>query len=56
MVKKYVDREDLYTDNWDGSEYKGSRWNILTVLAALFILTPVAGLIFAYFSYGIVWG
>jgi len=50
------ERKDLYTDNWDGSEYKGSRWNILTVLALLFVLVPVAGLAFAYQSYGVLWG
>jgi len=43
-------------DNWDGSEYKGSRWNILTVLGLLFVLVPVAGLAFAYQSYGVLWG
>lgn len=43
-------------DNWDGSEYKGSRWNILSVLALLFFLVPVAGLAFAYTSYGVLWG
>ena len=108
------ERKDLYTDNWDGSEYKargsaaaaadaaadaaaaacaglpgagqrlvsvsedsstgaqvqramhdarlplatpqGSRWNILTVLALLFLAVPVAGLGFAYWSYGTLWG
>ncbi|KXZ44385.1 hypothetical protein GPECTOR_68g356 [Gonium pectorale] len=50
------ERKDLYTDNWDGSEYKGSPFNILTLVGALFILTPVAGLVFAYWSYGTLWG
>ncbi|EFJ46909.1 hypothetical protein VOLCADRAFT_118018 [Volvox carteri f. nagariensis] len=50
------ERKDLYTDNWDGSEYKGSPFNILTLVGALFILTPVAGLVFAFYSYGILWG
>jgi hypothetical protein len=40
----------------DGSEYKGSSFNILTLLGLLFILTPVAGLAFAYFTYGTLWG
>lgn len=25
------DREDLYTDNWDGSEWKGKKVNVLVV-------------------------
>ncbi|KAG2444523.1 hypothetical protein HXX76_001270 [Chlamydomonas incerta] len=50
------ERKDLYTDNWDGSEYKGSPFNILTLVGALFILTPVLGLWFAYATYGELWG
>ncbi|WIA39531.1 hypothetical protein OEZ86_005621 [Tetradesmus obliquus] len=50
------ERKDLYTDNWDGSEYKGSKFNILTVLALLSILTPVLGLVFAYTTFGVLWG
>ncbi|KAK9805148.1 hypothetical protein WJX72_001994 [[Myrmecia] bisecta] len=50
------ERKDLYTDAWDGDKYKGSRFNILTLLALLFVLTPVAGLAFAYFTYGTLWG
>ena len=50
------DRKDLYTDNWEGSEYKGSQFNILNLLVALFVLVPVLGLAFAYLSYGDLWG
>lgn len=50
------ERKDLYTDNWDGAEYKGSPWNILNLLLALSILAPIAGLIFAFQTYGILWG
>lgn len=50
------ERKDLYTDNWDGSEYKGSPFNMLSLLAVLFVATPVAGLAFAYFTYGDLWG
>ena len=50
------DRKDLYTENWDGSEYKGSPFNILNFIAALFVLVPVLGLAFAYWSYGDLWG
>lgn len=48
--------QDLYTNNWDGSEYKGSGNNILTWLAVLFVATPVAGLVFAKLTYGVYWG
>ena len=40
----------------DGSVYKGSRFNILTVIALVSILTPLAGLAFAWWSYGVLWG
>jgi hypothetical protein len=50
------ERKDLYTDNWDGDVYKGSSFNILTVLIGIAVGVPVAGLIFAYTSYGVYWG
>ncbi|KAJ9523235.1 hypothetical protein QJQ45_024024 [Haematococcus lacustris] len=50
------ERKDLYTDNWDGSEYKGSVWNVGTLVLALFFLVPALGLAFAYWSYGTLWG
>jgi len=50
------DRKDLYSENWDGSEYKGDSRNILTFVGALFILTPLGLLVFAYTSYGTLWG
>eukprot|EP00884_Botryococcus_braunii_P020014 jgi/Botrbrau1/6697/Bobra.0202s0034.1 len=55
-ANKGKERKDLYTDNWEGSEYKGSSINILTVLIALFILVPVAGLAFAFATFGTLWG
>lgn len=50
------EREDLYTDNWDGDVYKGNKVNILSVLIVVSILAPVAGLIFALQTYGTLWG
>lgn len=50
------DREDLYTEKWAGSEYKGSGFNVLTVILIVSVLTPLFGIIFAYFSYGKLWG
>jgi hypothetical protein len=40
----------------DGDSYKGGSVNILSVLVAISILTPVAGLIFAYQTFGVLWG
>ena len=40
----------------DGSVYKGSMFNVLTVIALVSILTPLAGLVFAWWSYGVLWG
>eukprot|EP00775_Hariotina_reticulata_P002872 gene2872-3163_t len=50
------ERKDLYTDNWDGSEYKGSSFNVLTVIALVSVLTPLLGLVFAYTTFGTLWG
>lgn len=50
------EREDLYTDNWDGDVYKGGKVNILSVLIAVSILAPIAGLVFALQTYGTLWG
>jgi hypothetical protein len=38
-----------------GDVYVGSRWNILTLLTGLMFFVPVAGLLFAYLSYGTLW-
>ncbi len=51
-----VDRKDLYTDNWDGSEYRGSALNVGTVLAFIAVAAPLTGLWFAYATYGVLWG
>lgn len=51
-----VDREDLYTDNWEGDVYVGSRWNVLSVGLALTIAVPVLGIIFALSTRGVLWG
>jgi hypothetical protein len=50
------ERKDLYTDNWDGDVYKGSKFNVLTVILLASVVAPLAGLIFAYQTYGILWG
>lgn len=50
------ERKDLYTDNWDGDVYKGSKFNVLTVILLASVLAPLAGLIFAYQTYGVLWG
>lgn len=45
----------LYSANWQGDEYIGSNWNILTVLMGLTIAVPMLGLLFAWLSYGTLW-
>lgn len=50
------ERKDLYTDNWDGSEYKGSNVNILTIILAVSVAVPALGLVFAYATFGTLWG
>jgi hypothetical protein len=51
----YRDRR-LVSDAWDGSEFRGSKFNILTLLVILFVAVPVVGLGFAYKTYGVLWG
>jgi len=54
------DREDLYTaasgGSWEGSEYVGSANNLLTWVLVAAVAAPVAGLIFAWRTYGVLWG
>ena len=54
--KKRKDRPDLYTNKWDGSEYKGSPFNVLNVILAVSVLVPLLGIGFALWSYGTLWG
>lgn len=66
VIKEYVEanrranggreREDLYTDNWDGDVYKGSPVNVLSVILGVSIIAPLIGLIFALQTYGTLWG
>lgn len=44
------------TENWDGDVYIGSRWNTLSVLYLIFLLTPLGVGLFAWLSYGKLWG
>ncbi len=46
----------LQSDKWDGDVYIGSRWNELSVLYLIFLVTPLVGLLFAWLSYGVYWG
>ena len=39
----------------DGDEYIGSRWNELTMLYLVFLAVPLAGLAFAWATYGTLW-
>ena len=46
----------LYSENWDGDYYIGSGFNIMTVLLLTAFLVPAGGLLFAWASYGSLWG
>eukprot|EP01023_Acetabularia_acetabulum_P006080 TRINITY_DN1252_c0_g1_i1.p3 TRINITY_DN1252_c0_g1~~TRINITY_DN1252_c0_g1_i1.p3 ORF type:complete len:149 (-),score=8.21 TRINITY_DN1252_c0_g1_i1:1225-1671(-) len=48
--------EDLYSENWQGGVYVGKTWNIMTIILLLSAMVPIAGLLFAYFTYGRLWG
>lgn len=50
------DRPDLYSDNWEGDVYTGSRWNELTVLLFITFIVPTVGIIFAVATRGTLWG
>ena len=39
----------------DGDVYRGGRWNVMTVLAAIMFGTPLLGLLLAWASYGTLW-
>ena len=39
----------------DGDVYVGSRWNTLSILYLFFLLTPLAGLAFAWATHGTLW-
>lgn len=54
--EKALHREDeLFSSNWAGDVYIGGRWNTLSVLYLVFMMTPLAGLVFAYVTYGTLW-
>lgn len=44
----------LFSENWEGDVYVGSRWNVATVLALVSAGTTVAGLAFAFATKGVV--
>jgi hypothetical protein len=61
LQEKDVEQRCARSDNkcfmhFHRSEYKGDSRNILTFVGALFILTPLGLLVFAYTSYGTLWG
>lgn len=55
-AKALAGEAHLHSSNWDGDVYIGGRWNTLSVLYLIFLLTPLAGLVFAWASYGSLWG
>lgn len=55
-LKPYKEGSRLVSDNWEGDTYRGSNFNILTLILGLIFFVPVIGLAVAYFSYGSLWG
>lgn len=55
-AKKRIDRADLYTDNWGGDVWKGGKVNVLSIILAVSVLVPLGGLLFAYLTFGTLWG
>lgn len=55
-AKKRIDRADLYTDNWGGDKWKGGKVNVLSIILAVSVLVPLGGLLFAYLTFGTLWG
>lgn len=65
LRKEYVSAEErareqshneLVSENWQGDVYVGSRWNTLSILYGIMMLSILGGLAGAYFSYGRLWG
>lgn len=55
-ARKRKDRADLFTDNWGGDVWKGSKVNVLSIILAVSVLVPLGGLLFAYLTFGTLWG
>lgn len=49
-------QQRLSSTNWDGDVYTGGRWNALSILYLTFLLAPAAVGVFAWLSYGHLWG
>lgn len=47
--------EKLFSANWQGDVYVGSRWNVATVLALVSAVTTLGGLAFAMATKGVLW-
>ena len=46
----------MYTDNWGGDKWKGDKVNVLSIIVVVSILGPLVGLVFAYLTFGKLWG
>ena len=46
----------LVSSNWDGDVYTGKQWNVLTYLYLIFMMAPAAVGVFAWLTYGKLWG
>lgn len=48
--------QHFVSENWDGDVYIGSRWNTLSVIYMIFMLSIFGSMLFAWLSYGHLWG
>lgn len=54
--KRITDRPDLYSDKWEGDEYKGTGfWNELTVGVAVAVVVPLVITVLATATRGVLW-
>jgi hypothetical protein len=56
VAQELARRKAATWEAWEGSEFVGSSNNILTWLIVASVAAPLAGLAFAYWSYGTLWG
>ena len=56
--KRAMETSDRHfvSENWDGDVYIGSRWNTLSVIYMIFMLSIFGSMLFAWLSFGHLWG
>lgn len=61
LHKLYLEEEeklkrDFTSDSWDGAEWRGPRWNVLTIGLAFFMVVTTCIAVFGAMTYGELWG